>query len=367
MKLKRALAPALFGGIAVSAAALWLAFRNIPLDTLADILVRIELQWVWPALFLVLLCFFLRAWRWWLIVTTTHPAPLGSVFHILMVGFMLNGVVPGRAGELARPALLRARHGIPYATGLATVVAERFLDLTLLLILAAVVLPGIPMDDAAGVTVYGIHLDVSLLRNVVFGMLRLGALISLAFLCLVPERPRRVLRDIIRRVPDAVPFLGESGRTRLREAVCERMIQLLEAVASGLRLMASLRRVTACVGLTAAIWILQALSYYVLALGCPGVALSPLQFFVVMVIVCFAVALPSVPGFWGVWEAGGVFAMGLFGVGAAEAAGYTLANHALQLLPAIIVGWGSALHVGFHMTRVDKNGARAEGEPGGSR
>ena len=28
-----------------------------------------------------------------------------------------------------------------------------------------------------------------------------------------------------------------------------------------------------------------------------------------MIIICFFIALPSVPGYWGIWEAGGVFAL----------------------------------------------------------
>ena len=53
--------------------------------------------------------------------------------------------------------------------------------------------------------------------------------------------------------------------------------------------------------------------------------------------------MPSVPGWWGLWEAAGVFAMSLFGVSAKEAAGFTLANHALQVFPVIIVGVVSAM------------------------
>ena len=59
---------------------------------------------------------------------------------------------------------------------------------------------------------------------------------------------------------------------------------------------------------------IAALSYYVFSLGSPGVDLSYTEMFAVMVIICLFIALPSVPGFWGLWEAGGVFAMSLFGI-----------------------------------------------------
>ena len=74
----------------------------------------------------------------------------------------------------------------------------------------------------------------------------------------------------------------------------------------------------------------------------------------VMVIICFFIALPSVPGFWGLWEAGGVFAMALFGVSSKDAAGFTLTNHAVQVFPVIIVGLMSAVYTGVDIRQVSK-------------
>ena len=71
-----------------------------------------------------------------------------------------------------------------------------------------------------------------------------------------------------------------------------------------------------------------------------------------MVIICLFIALPSVPGFWGVWEAGGVFAMSIFGVSTNAAAGFTLANHGVQVLPVIIVGFISAIITSVNIWQV---------------
>jgi hypothetical protein len=71
-----------------------------------------------------------------------------------------------------------------------------------------------------------------------------------------------------------------------------------------------------------------------------------------MVIICFFIALPSVPGFWGLWEAGGVFALSLLGISAKEAAGFTLASHAVQMIPVILVGFVSAVLTGVNIWRV---------------
>ena len=75
-----------------------------------------------------------------------------------------------------------------------------------------------------------------------------------------------------------------------------------------------------------------------------------------MVIVCFFISLPSAPGFWGLWEAGGVFALSLFGITAKEAAGFTLANHAIQVLPVIIAGFVSAMLLSVNIRQMSYQG-----------
>jgi uncharacterized membrane protein YbhN (UPF0104 family) len=75
-----------------------------------------------------------------------------------------------------------------------------------------------------------------------------------------------------------------------------------------------------------------------------------------MVIICFFISLPSVPGWWGLWEAAGVFALSLFGVSSKEAAGFTLANHALQVFPVIIVGLTSAMIISVNIRQMSFEG-----------
>ena len=108
----------------------------------------------------------------------------------------------------------------------------------------------------------------------------------------------------------------------------------------------------ACIILSAVIWCLSALSYYLMAKGCPGIHLSFSEMFAVMLIICFFIALPSVPGFWGIWEAGGVFALAIFGISSKQAAGFTLANHAVQMFPVIIVGLISAAMTSVNILQV---------------
>jgi uncharacterized membrane protein YbhN (UPF0104 family) len=111
-------------------------------------------------------------------------------------------------------------------------------------------------------------------------------------------------------------------------------------------------RIMICLIYSLAVWFFTALSYYLISIGCPQINLSLSEMTAVMVIICFVIALPSVPGYWGLWEAGGVFAMLLFGVSEREAAGYTLANHAVQIVPVVLVGLVSAWISGVNIRQV---------------
>jgi len=69
--------------------------------------------------------------------------------------------------------------------------------------------------------------------------------------------------------------------------------------------------------------------------------------------------LPSVPGFWGLWEAGGVFGLMIFGIQAKEAAGLTLTYHFIHVIPVIIIGIVSAMIIGVNIIQSSKNGEEA--------
>src|SRR3990172_4047946 len=103
----------LLAGIILSGAMLYLAFRNVPMADLAQYLGQIEYYWILPATALVMATFILRTLRWRIILMSADSIGFWQAYHPLMIGFMMNCILPGRVGELARPALLRKERGIP--------------------------------------------------------------------------------------------------------------------------------------------------------------------------------------------------------------------------------------------------------------
>ena len=63
-------------------------------------------------------------------VTTNRPAPYkGGLFSITVISAMLNNVLPIRAGEAARVALLWKRNGFPVTVCIGSLLVERALDI----------------------------------------------------------------------------------------------------------------------------------------------------------------------------------------------------------------------------------------------
>lgn len=342
----------LVAGIALSLTALYFAFRNVPLDDLLNYLVSINYLWMVPAVFLVLVSFFLRALRWQFILASSHKIGIWRAFNPMMIGFMINCILPGRLGEFARPAILQKKDKVSFATGIATVAAERIFDVGTLVAFAVITFAAIDINPELEITFGDFQLNRGTLE-VLFSRIILMGILLIAGMIFVSIAPiRRAIQRAILALPALVFFAAESTQTKLRVKVCEPLTRFIDNIALGFTLIKDPRKIFICAIYSFLVWIIAAFSYYVFSLGSPGFHLSYTEMFAVMVIICLFIALPSVPGFWGLWEAGGVFAMALFGVPSNAAAGFTLANHAVQMFPVIIVGFISAIITSVNIWQV---------------
>jgi uncharacterized protein (TIRG00374 family) len=343
-------------GLVISAAALYFAFRNVPVRDLLRYLASINYLWVLPSLAVVMLSFYLRSIRWQIILASTKKITIGRAFHPMMIGFMINCVLPGRLGEIARPIILQKKDKVPFTTGLATVAAERIFDICLLLFLFIVTISAIQIRPDVNVAFGKYHLNRATLDIIFSSMLKLGFVLIAGIILVTIGKVREFIYSVIRLLPNLFFFTGRHMKKTIRQKLCEPLIGIIENMAQGFALIRYPKKIILCSILSFLIWALLGFSYYIFSLGSPGINLTFFELSVVMVIICFFISLPSVPGWWGLWEAAGVFAMSLFGVSAKEAAGFTLANHALQVFPVIIVGLMSALILSVNIRQMSFEG-----------
>src|SRR5215213_11510483 len=74
-----------------------------------------------------------RTIRWRIILDPDDPPPFYPTFFANTVGYMLSTVLPIRAADVARPALLARRTSHRFSGALGTVLTERVLDLASIL------------------------------------------------------------------------------------------------------------------------------------------------------------------------------------------------------------------------------------------
>jgi glycosyltransferase 2 family protein len=336
-------------GMLLSFIGLYLAFRNVPLRELYHYLKSIDFLWMIPAVAVVLLTYVIRALRWQIILSASHQITFKEAFHPLIIGFMMNCILPARIGEIARPAILKNKSRVPFSTGIATVVADRFFDILLLLGLFSWIMATFDFQSAREMSFGHYRLNSAILKSLGDKLTFLSLFMVAGILFVSLNFSRNLLVKGISALPNRMFFLGHRRKSLLRDKIIQPIINILENISSGFSLLRHPKKMIFCTALSALIWGFQAFSYFLVARGCPGISLSFVDILTVMIIVCIFIALPSVPGYWGIWEAGGVFALGLFGIDAKEAVGFTLTNHAIQVLPVILIGLASAVIISVNI------------------
>lgn len=352
--MKKTASLSLIIGLAVSVAALYLAFRQVPFSDLVAYLKSINYLWVIPTILLALAGFLLRVYRWQLILGASQPVGFWQAFHPLMIGFMLNCILPGRVGEVARPIILNQKEKIPFSTGLATVAAERTFDALILLLLFSWMLTVVQIDPVMEINFGGYVLNKTLLIGAAKGFTRLSLLLIAGIVLVALESSRNWMNRLFLKIPKLFFFTGRAFQELVYNRVSLVLVSFTLTFSKGFLMLKEPWKMAGCFGLSLLIWGLNVLSYHTMTLGAPGIDLSLAELSVVMVIVCLFISIPSAPGFWGIWEAGGVFALALFGIPAKDAAGFTLANHAVQMIPVILVGIGSVIVTGVNVWQVSR-------------
>jgi len=347
-------------GLTISGVAMYFSFRNIPFSDLIAYLKTIQYLWLIPASVIVILSYAVRAVRWRILAAPVVKLGYIEAFNLTMTGFMLNCILPARVGEIVRPAAIMKNHGVPFPAGVATIIAERIFDMIFLIIFMAVCLSTVHISSDISYTYKEYTLNRATLEAVASGMVKLCVFFVAIIFAVCFEKSRKIISGIIHFLPKLTSFAGKGFSEKVQKYISTPVDKALHNIASGFQAIKRFDQMLLCLLLSFLVWALLALSYYVFAQGCPGMNLSLLEISAVMVIICFVIALPSAPGFWGIWEAGSIFAVSIFGVNMEQAAGYSLANHALQIFPVIIVGIFSALSIGFGTKLLDEAEALAE-------
>jgi uncharacterized membrane protein YbhN (UPF0104 family) len=245
------------------------------------------------------LCTALRAERWRLLLGDVGArASRGDALGLTAVGYMGNNVLPARAGDLMRVVLMAPRAGASRRGVIGTLLAERLLDIAVLLclfvVLAATVAGGAGLPDAATLAI-------------------LGALgVAAAAGALVAWRVLRA-RGLVERARGFLAPMAVSTRN-LRGT-------------HGLAMLA----------LTVAIWLGEAVVWGSCAAAL-DLGASPLEALYLVALASMFALIPSGPGYAGTQDAAAVIGIKAIGGTSAQALSYVILVRFVLFVPITAAG-----------------------------
>lgn len=307
-------------GCGVSASMLYIAFRDVDVAQLQESFLQISWWPILPFVAVFFMHFYFRSLRWrFLLPEPQGQAPtLRELFDSIILGNLASFLLPFRLGEFVRPLVLCRWTEYSFASAFISVIIERFFDLTAVLIAFFVLVHLLPdLPSWLHVAAYSL------------GGMAVALLLFLVGGCLAPTPISKLVRACASILP---PTLEKF------------VVGFTEDLLKGAAVVKTPRRLVAVIALTTGVWVTTCLQFNAL-LFIFDLNHSVLLAVTLGVFVALAVALPSAPGFVGVFQVGCVAATSLFSYPLAAAQVYSLVVHALTFILLITVGfWLLSVH-----------------------
>jgi glycosyltransferase 2 family protein len=127
-----------------------LFLRQVRFREIADAVASVSIGWLSVAAAIALASFALRALRWTWLLSPVARVPWLPAFAATAVGFAANNL-PGKVGEVLRPAFLARMRRLPFSPLLASIVLERVLDgVAVVVFFAFAMAAGLPRAGGLG-------------------------------------------------------------------------------------------------------------------------------------------------------------------------------------------------------------------------
>lgn len=307
--------------LALAAVLLYFSLRGIDWRQVWSTLATTRLGYVALMVIVGMGSLYLRAVRWRVLLLSAGPVRLSTAFWATCACYFGNNYLPARAGELIRTVAVDAEAGLGRTFILTTALSERIVDAVALVLISSLVLLTLPTRP-------GWYAAAA--RP--FAIIGICGVLGIAIL----PKLERFWNALLDRTPVPERFRG-------------RLKQILEQVLYGLRAFHDTRRLIAFVALTAAIWSIDAVSTIFAAKSLDIDLNFPITF-LLLTGLGLGSALPSTPGYVGIYQFVAVTVLAPFGFDRAAVIAFTLLLQALQYLTTGV--WGLFALVRFRKLKL---------------
>lgn len=297
--------------VVVTALLLGYSLWHVDLAALGEVLAGADYRYVAPFLVTLTVFFWIKAWRWALILEPLGRYSARQVTPAMMVGFAANNVLPAHLGEIVRSLWFARRYQLRVSAVLVSQVLERILDVLAMLLLYLLAVPWIESPPQA------IRLSVWFV-----GALAAAMAVIIYLILASPQRLYFLWRVLSSKLPEWIQSRGET--------VLGDVLRALSSVHSPARLlkltMNSLLQ-----------WSLMAVCVW-MSMAAMGVTIGPAVTIIVLTATVIAATLPNAPGYVGALQAAFVFALQPFGVSSESAFAASVFYLVGNWLPITAVG-----------------------------
>lgn len=263
----------LFVSVCLAVVLLYFSLRKVDWQQVWQSIAHCRVGWLMLGLALAFLSYFLRGLRWRVLLNTQADLRVLPVFWANSAGYLGNNVLPARAGELIRTAMVSTRSHLSKTFVLTTALSERLMDAIVLVISGTVVLHFVPRKP-------------DWLAAIATSLLIVGCVAAVLVIAIPFFEPLAL------RLADKLP-LSETAVKRLEEAI--------EHIASGVRAFHDPGTFSLFLVFTIAIWGLDSFGMTLLARAL-GMEMSMAVALLLLVGMGVGSALPSTPGYIGIFQ-----------------------------------------------------------------
>jgi len=295
-------------GFAISIVCLYFAFRGIEWIQVFVTFRKTNFFWLILSLLFQLLSLAIAGFRWKTVINLPEVS-WASASASMMVGLMVNNILPGRMGEFVRPILLGQEIKRSKAFLFATVVTDRISDLLVLVILGLLSFGMFPLIPWAR--------EMSIIG---------GWILILAFFVIGVFSYSNVGLKIEK-------IICQYGSTRFYEKVAN----ALQKFRLGFRSFQSIQRGTAVIGLS---WLVWAAWFLCLYYGLSAFKLTLPIWGMILLLSTLNLGglVPSSPGYTGTYHLLAILVLSNFAIKKEEALSFILVFHALWYVPQTLLG-----------------------------
>ena len=291
-------------GVVIAVTLLVLIFDQVNLKEVLEVSSEISLRWLFVALIFFGLDFFLRIFRWKIMLQVYNPLILWrDCSGPLLAGFAINNLLPLRMGDITRTFAFNKKLRVESGGVFATLIVERLFDLIMVLFILLLGLYFFQM--------YELHL---------FSVVVIALLFVIVVVGLILNFPRLFVPIgiyVCKLISKLSPRISEKFSLFIKN------IFLVLDLLSGANIMMKL---TIC---TFFIWIAEGGFFWTIALGLPAISKASAAW-LALPMGALATVIPSAPGYVGTFDYFVIQTMQAFGNDKTSSTAFTLIIHALM-------------------------------------